>query len=272
MPELPELEVYAENLRPRLEGRTIAGVEVVHPGVLRPATPEAFRERVVGRSVTGVARRGKTLGLALDSGERLDVHLMIGGEMFWSEGATGETAKPPEPVLTLDLSGGARLTFSDPNYNILRPGNPKMKLGLNQRERLGIDPLDPAFTPEALGALARRHKVLPVKALLMDQKLIAGLGNAYVDEILWECRLRPRRTASLLSAEELEALHRAILALMERAIAHTREQAAGEIRGEFREYFAVHHRSGKPCPRCGSRIAHEWLRERTTNWCPTCQV
>jgi len=175
MPELPELEVYAENLRPRLEGRTIAGVEVVHPGVLRPATPEAFRERVVGRRVTGVARRGKTLGLALDSGERLDVHLMIGGEMYWSEGE-GDAAKPPEPVLSLELSGGARLTFSDPNYNILRPGHPKMKLGLNQRERLGLNPLDPGFTPEALGALARRHKVLPVKALLMDQKLIAGLG------------------------------------------------------------------------------------------------
>lgn len=271
MPELPELEVYGENLRPLIEARTITGVEVVHPGVLRPATSEAFRGRVVGRTVRGVARRGKTLALHLDSGERLDVHLMIGGEMYWAEGE-GEAAKPPEPCLILELSGGARLTFSDPNYNLLRPGNPKMKVGLNQRERLGIDPLDPAFTPEALGALARRHKVLPVKALLMEQKLIAGLGNAYVDEILWECRLRPRRTASLLAEEEIAALHTAILALMERAIAHTRVQAAGGIRGEFREYFAVHHRSGKPCPRCGSRIAHEWFRDRTTNWCPTCQV
>lgn len=271
MPELPELEVYAENLRPLVEGRTIIGVEVLHPGVLRPTTPEAFRERVVGRIIKAVARRGKTLALHLDSGERLDVHLMIGGEMYWSEGE-GSEAKPPEPCLALELSGGARLTFSDPNYNLLRPGHPKMKVGLNQRERLGIDPLDPAFTPEALGALARRHKVLPVKALLMDQKLIAGLGNAYVDEILWSCRLRPRRAASLLAEDEIKALHRAILALMERAIAHTREQAAGGIRGEFREYFAVHHRSGQPCPRCGGRVAHEWFRERTTNWCPTCQV
>lgn len=268
MPELPELEVYAENLGPLIGGRMIAEVEVLHPGILRPASPEEFRARVVGRTVKGVARRGKTLALALDSGDRLDIHLMIGGEMFWSD----EAAKPPEPCLALELSGGARLTFSDPNYNIHRPGHPKMKVGLNQRERLGVDPLDQAFTPEALAALARRHKVLPVKALLMDQKLIAGLGNAYVDEILWECRLRPRRTGSLLSAEEVEALHRAIIALMERAIARTREGAAGGVRGEFREYFAVHHRSGKPCPRCGTRIAHEWLRERTTNWCPTCQV
>jgi len=272
MPELPELEVYAKNLRSLIEGRTITGAEVIHPGVLRPATPEVFRERVVGRAVKGVARRGKTLALHLDSGDRLDVHLMIGGEMFWSEEAEGDAAKPPEPCLSLELSGGARLTFSDPNYNLLRPGNPKMKVGLDRRERLGVDPLDPAFTPEALAVLAKRHKVLPVKALLMDQKLIAGLGNAYVDEILWDCRLRPRRTASLLSAEEIAALHRAIVTLVEKAIAHTREQAAGGIRGEFREYFAVHHRSGKPCPRCGTRIAHEWFRDRTTNWCPTCQV
>jgi formamidopyrimidine-DNA glycosylase len=146
-----------------------------------------------------------------------------------------------------------------------------MWIALNKKERLGIDPLDPGFTTEALAALCRRSKIAPIKVLLMHQKLIAGLGNAYVDEILWEARIRPRHPASLLTSDQLAELHRAIRTVITDAIEKVRSGLQGEIHGEIRDFLKVHHRSGKSCPRCGTKIAHEYFRDRTTNWCPTCQ-
>jgi formamidopyrimidine-DNA glycosylase len=270
MPELPELTVYADNLRPRVAGKTIAAVEVHHPRALRRSASDDFAVRVKGCAITDVVRRGKSLGFILDSGDRLDVHLMLAGEMYYAEPLAALT--PPEPCLTLTLQDGARLTFSDRHYNLHRPQEPKLWVGINQKERLGLDPLDPAFTPDALAALCRAHKLLPIKVLLMDQKLIGGLGNAYVDELLWLASVKPRRVASLMSPEEVAAVHRAVGETLAEALRQTREGVAGEIRGEVRDYFRVHHRGGKPCPRCGTRIVQEYLRERTTNWCPTCQV
>lgn len=270
MPELPELTVYAENLRPRLVGKRIAAVEVRHPRVLRRHAPESFALRVKGCAVRDVARRGKSLGFLLDSGDRLDVHLMVAGEMYYAE--PEERLNPPEPCLTLTFQDDSRLSFSDPHYNIHRPQEPKLWVGLNQKERLGLDPLDPAFTVEALAGLCRTQKILPIKALLMDQKLIGGLGNAYVDELLWVARVKPRRVASLMTPEEVTAVHRAVGEVLPEALRRTREGLAGEIRGAIQDYFRAHRRGGKPCPRCGSPIAHEFFRDRSTNWCPTCQV
>lgn len=270
MPELPELTVYALNLRPRLAGKIIAHVDAHHPRAFRRIAPEDFAVRVKGCAIKDVIRRGKSLGFLLDSGDRIDVHLMLAGEMYYAQREAGMT--PPEPCLTLTFEDGSRLTFSDPHFNIHRPQEPKLWVGINLKERLGLDPLDPAFTPDALAGLCRKHKLLPVKALLMDQKLIGGLGNAYVDELLWMAGVKPRRVASLMTPEEVTAVHRAVGELLDEALDRTRKGLAGEIRGEVRDYFRVHHRGGKPCPRCGTRIAHEYLRDRTTNWCPTCQV
>jgi formamidopyrimidine-DNA glycosylase len=270
MPELPELTVYAENLRPRVAGKIIAAAEARHPRALRRIAPDDFAVRVKGCAVKDVVRRGKSLGFLLDSGDRLDVHLMLTGEMYYAESQSRVT--PSEPCLTLTFQDGASLTFSDPHYNIHRPQEPKLWVGINQKERLGLDPLDPAFTSEALAGLCRKRKLLPIKVLLMDQKLIGGLGNAYVDELLWLAKVKPRRVASLMSPEEVVAVHRAVGEVLAEALSRTREGLAGEIRGEVRDYFRVHHRAGKPCPRCGTRIAQEYFRDRTTNWCPTCQV
>ncbi len=270
MPELPEVEVYAENLRPRVLGKVVASVETHHGAVLRRIDPAAFAVRVKGCRIKEIARRGKTLGFLLDSGDRLDVHLMLRGEIYCA--GPGPATAAPEPCLALTFQDGARLVFSDPHYNTHRPQEPKMWIGINEKERGGVDPLDPAFTSEALAALCRQHKLLPIKALLTDQKLIGGLGNAYVDEILWAAGIRPRRVVSLMTAAEIEAVKNAIDRVLTEALSRTRQGLRGEVRGEVREHFSVHRRAGKPCPRCGTRIAEEYFRERATHWCPTCQT
>lgn len=270
MAELPELEVYAEGLRPLLAGRVLASVDVRHLRVLRREAPRQFSARVTGQQIKGLVRRGKTLAVLLGSGDRLDIHLMLRGEIYYF--APGPLGIVPQPVLTLRLDDGARLVLSDDHFNPMRPADPKMWVGVNKKERIGLDPLDPAFTPEALAALCRRHKILPVKALLCDQRWIGGLGNAYADEILWEAGIRPRRAASLMSEAEVRRLHAAVGSVLREAIGHLRElmkdRPAGEPR---REFLKVHRRSGKPCPRCGGKIALEEFRDRPTNWCPACQ-
>ncbi len=180
MAELPELTVYAEALAPLLVGRAFRSVEVHEPRVLRGVAPEPFQAAVTGRRVTAVARRGKTLALALDAGPRIDVHLMLGGEPYWlAPGASDATARVPLPVLTLYREDGARLVFSDRHFDLLKPGDAKMWAGLDRKERGGLDPLTPAFTVAALAGLCARNKLWPIKTVLCDQRLIAGLGNAY---------------------------------------------------------------------------------------------
>lgn len=271
MAELPELEVYAEVLRALVTGRTITGVEVHHLRVLRRELVDRFAARVTGQRIKDVVRRGKTLAVLLGGGDRLDVHLMLGGELYYF--ASGLRGMAPQPVLTLSFDDGATLAFSDEHFDPMRPADPKMWVGMNKKERIGLDPLDPAFTPDAVAALCKRNKILPVKAVLCDQRWIGGLGNAYADEILWEARIRPRRVASLMSGEEVEHLHAAVGTVLTAAIERLRGlMKAGPAGEPRREFFNVHHRTGKPCPRCGGKIAAEEFRERPTNWCPNCQT
>ena len=271
MAELPELTVYAEALTPRLAGQRLASVEVHEARVLRGVTVEHFVAAVADRRIATVARRGKTLAFALEGGPRLDVHLMLAGELYWLE--TPDAARPPQPVLTLARADGARLVFSDESFDLLKPGEAKMWAGLDRRERGGLDPLDPAFTVAALQKLCARNKLWPIKTVLCDQRLIAGLGNAYADEILWEAGVRPRRTASLMAADEIARVHAATGVTLAAATAALRERlGTGPLRGEpKRDFLRVHHRARKPCPRCGARIGLETLRGRSTYWCPGCQ-
>src|SRR3990172_4943083 len=269
MPELPDLSVYAENLAPKVKGKTIALVEVHQPRVLGRMEKIEFMEKLRGRTIHDVVRRGKTLGFVLDSGDRVDVHLMLTGEMYYSE--VGKPAHAPLPCLGLHFTDDSRLVFSDLHYDIRKPLNPKMSIAINKKERLGMDPLAPSLTPEVLATISKRSKIAPIKALLMDQKLIAGLGNAYVDEILWEARIRPRHPASLLTSEQITELHRAIRTVTTDAIEMIRGGLQGEIHGEISDFLKGHYRGGKPCPRCGTKIADEYFRDRTTNWCPICQ-
>ena len=271
MAELPELTVYAEALAPRLVGHRLAGATVHHPRALRGVTPDAFVEAVKGRRVAGVARRGKTLAFALEDGPRVDIHLMLGGAPFWLD--PGEAARVPLPVLTVEREDGARLVFSDDSFDLLKPGEAKMWAGLDRRERGGLDPQGPGFTPAALRGLCLKNRLWPIKTVLCDQRLIAGLGNAYADEILWEAQVKPRRTASLMTDDEVARVHAATGVTLAAATAALRARiGAGPLRGEpKRDFLHVHHRARKRCPRCGTPIRLESLRDRSTYWCPSCQ-
>jgi formamidopyrimidine-DNA glycosylase len=269
--ELPELTVYAEALAPRLAGHRLDAATVHEARALRGVTEEAYVSAVRGGLVADVARRGKTLAIELDGGSRVDVHLMLGGAPFWFE--PGEAVSVPLPVLTLAREDGARLIFSDESFDLLKPGEAKMWTGLDRRGRGGLDPTGPGFTPAALRTLCARNKLWPIKTVLCDQRLIAGLGNAYADEILWEARIKPRRTASLMSEEELARVHAATGVTLAAATDALRARVgAGPLRGEpKRDFLHVHHRARKRCPRCGTTIQVESLRDRSTYWCPSCQ-
>ena len=231
MAELPELTVYAEALGPRLVGHRLGAVTVHHPRTLRGVTADAFVAAVRGRVVAEVARRAKTLAFGIEGGPRMDVHLMLGGEPFWLE--PGDAARVPLRVLTLAREDGAELVFSDASFDLLKPGEAKMWAGLDRRERGGLDPTGPGFTPAALRALCARNKLWPIKTVLCDQRLIAGLGNAYADEILWEARIKPRRTASLMSDDEIARVHAATGVTLAAAVEALRARiGAGPLHGE----------------------------------------
>src|SRR5262245_54417027 len=260
MAELPELVVYAEVLARHLVGRAVAGVEVVQPRVLRRVAAADLAAAVTGRAVATIDRRGKTLAFALEGGPRLDVHLMLGGEPHLFAPAEPPTVR--EPTLRLRWDDGAVLVFSDRHFDLLRPGEAKMWVGLDQKDRAGVDPSTAAFTPDALAALCRKQRLWPIKAVLCDQRLVAGLGNAYADEILWEARVRPRRAASLMTPDEVARVHAATGDVVAAAIAALRERIGPRLLGEpKRDFLRVHHRARRPCPRCGTPIASETLRD-----------
>jgi len=284
MAELPELVVYAEVLARHLVGRRIAAVDVAQPRVLRRTTAADLQAGLPGRAIAGVVRRGKTLALSLvggvggaasappdaNAGPRLDVHLMLGGEPYLF--GPGEATTVPQPTLALRLDDGGALVFSDRHFDLLRPGEAKMWVGLDQKERAGVDPTGAGFTPEAFAALCRKQRLWPIKAVLCDQRLVAGLGNAYADEILWEARVRPRRAASLMTPDEIARVHAATGQVIAAATDALRAIVGDRLRGEpKRDFLRVHHRARRACPRCGTKIAAETLRDRITNWCPMCQ-
>lgn len=272
MPELPDLEVYAENVRPLVADKVVARVEVPLPKVLGRGRAMPIVSALTGRTIQGVARRGKTLGFTTDAGDRLDVDLMLGGEMHC---LPREEYRVPFSAFVIHFADGSRLVFADEHLNPIRPTAPFMHIGLNTKEKFGVDPLSPWFTSATLATLARRRQLGSVKELLMDQKAIGGIGNAYADEILWAARIRPKMPASLLSDGQIADLHREIVGILADAIPRVRHGLEGGIRGEVWDFFSVHGKRSKPCPRCKHAVAVDQIRIRSalrsTYWCPACQ-
>lgn len=271
MPELPEVETIRRDLAPLVTGRRIVGVEVDRGTLDRLAgVPiEALRGTLVGRRVEGLGRRGKYLLLALDDGCTLVMHLRMTGRLVWREGKASE--EPYERAKLL-LDGGAELRWSD-----LR------KFGTWQvvedatavTDKLGPEPLDPLFSVAGLRtSLAGR--AAPVKAVLLDQRRVAGLGNIYVDEALYEAGVRPDAPAGDLSAASVRRLHGAMRSVLERGIenrgASFRDYVDGQgNQGQQHMFVQVFRRQGKPCYRCGTLIARTVVAGRGTHFCPRCQ-
>ncbi len=271
MPELPEVETIAAGLRTLLIGRTIRAARVGwDKTVARPAVAE-FEARLPGRCIVNVSRRGKYVVLQLDEGSLL-VHLKMTGRLL--------VTSAREPLdkhvhLALDLDDGRQLRFHDTRkfgrvYLVTDPA--EVTVGL------GPEPVAVDFTAADFRRLLAGRKGR-LKSLLMNQEFLAGLGNIYADEALFAARLHPLRQASSLTPDEQDRLYEAIQEVLKRAILErgttlddsSYVDAEGHA-GGYQESLAVYHRTGQPCPRCGTPIQRLVIGGRSAHFCPHCQV
>ncbi|HEX6488053.1 MAG TPA: bifunctional DNA-formamidopyrimidine glycosylase/DNA-(apurinic or apyrimidinic site) lyase [Candidatus Dormibacteraeota bacterium] len=273
LPELPEVETVAADLRPHLVGRVINGCEVRHPAVVRHPDPELFAAGVTGRRIEEITRRGKYILFRLDSGELLVVHLGMTGQLRY--------VTPEVPLLThthaiLTLDGGAELRYRDiRRFGRLLFGTEEELVRERKLPRLGPEPIDPEFKPIDLMARLKNRRA-PVKALLLDQSVVAGVGNIYADESLFKARLRPDRPAGSLSRPAVIRLHDA---LRDSLLAGIRNRGSsvddyvdawGE-KGSQQEQLLVYGRAGEPCVNCGRPLGLVRIGGRSTVFCRRCQ-
>jgi formamidopyrimidine-DNA glycosylase len=267
MPELPEVETIRSELAPRLTGRALVRVEIFDPRLTRPIDLFEVAEELEGDRVVDVQRRGKYLVLRLESGLALLVHLrMTGG--FGFEPTSHERA-------VLEFDDGTRLAYRD----VRRFGTwlvlEDAALDPYLAGKNGPEPLGPRFTAKWLAErLAVRRA--PLKAVLLDQRVVAGLGNIYADEALWRARVNPLRPAASLSREEVSGVHRAIRAALRTGIERKGSTLRAYARpdgsaGSMQEEFRVYGRDGEPCLRCRTPIAKVRVGGRGTWFCPRCQ-
>jgi formamidopyrimidine-DNA glycosylase len=267
MPELPEVETIRAQLAPRLTGRSLTRVEILDPRLTRPVDLFEVAEELEGDTVVAVERRGKYLLLRLESGLALLVHLRMTGGFHWQP-TTHERA-------VLELDDGTRLAYRDVRrfgtWLVLEDAELEPYLSA----KTGPEPLGRRFTADWLAdKLAIRRA--PLKAVLLDQRVVAGLGNIYADEALWRARLSPLRPAASLSGDEVRHLHRAIRDALRAGIARqgstlsTYAQPDGSP-GSMQEEFRVYGRDGEPCRRCRTPIAKARVGGRGTWFCPYCQ-
>jgi len=269
LPELPEAETIARGLDRAIAGATILSVEVrSRKNAVAPPGVD-FASALRGERIERAGRRGKYVLLELQSGRRLVVGLRMTGRLL--AGSPGGRAVPGSHVV-LRLSGDRLLTFAD-----VRTFG---RMTLVERDRvwdhaLGVEPLGSGFTPEAFTGMLAGRKI-PVKVLLLDQHRIAGIGNIYACEALWEAGIRPSRPSKSLTRAAASRLHDAVVGVLSRAIALRGSSiddyvdAAG-ARGSFQDVLSVYGRHGAPCPRCGKSIVRTVLGQRGTWWCRGCQ-
>ena len=271
MPELPEVETIVRQLAPRVEGRRLAEVRVLDPRWCRPLSSEETAVELRGRGVERLRRRGKYLVWELSGGLNLLMHLRMTGTLLFDA--------PPTPAhvrVELRLDDGHRLDYCDPR----RFGTGQLARGSAELEaffaaRLGVEPLGGDFDDEHVRRLARRCRA-PVKAFLLDQRRIAGVGNIYADEALFRAGIHPLRPARALRRDQLADLRTAVVECLQAGIgaggATIDDYRDTEgVRGSFQDQFLVHRRAGHPCPRCGATIVKLVAAGRGTYVCERCQ-
>ena len=272
MPELPEVEILKEELRREVVGRRVEEVAVFEKAAGQFPIAE-LREAMEDRVVAGVRRRGKMLVLDFESGHSLVIHLMMVGQLLLSPPFTGQ---PRDICLELKFTEGGCLTLGQVRLKYVHL-LPTAKVDYwPALAKLGVDPLDESFTVDLLRRLLARKRGA-TKAALMDQAVIAGLGNVYTDEILFRARLHPQRRASGLSGDEVERLHASIVAELQRGLelGGSSEMAFVHLDGSvgaYQEGFQVKGRKGKPCFVCATLIEKIKVSGRGTYFCPRCQA
>ena len=273
MPELPEVESVRRRLAPLLEGRRLDRVEIADPRLTRPLAPDAVARGLEGEQVRAVERRGKYLIVRFDSGRGLLIHLRMTGSL--RHAPAGTLPDDPYRRAVVRLADGSDVAYRDVRrfgtWLVLEPGELEPYLDA----RVGPEPLEPGWRARDLAARLTGRRA-PVKAAILDQRTVAGLGNIYADEALWRARIHPRTPAGELPPKQVRALHRAIRRALELGIARQgatlRDYALPDgAAGGMQDEFAVYGRLGEPCPRCGAPIERIVVGGRGTWYCPQCQ-
>ena len=273
MPELPEVETVRTLLEPVLVGRTFARVEIADARLTRPHDPAEVAAELTGERVEALERRGKYLVVRFESGRVLLVHLRMTGNLLHVPG--GVSADDPHRRAVVTLDNGSDVAYRDVRrfgtWLLVEPD----ELDPYLSERLGAEPLERAFTAKGLATRFANRRA-PVKAVLLDQRTLAGLGNIYVDEALWRARVHPLTPANEVPTEALPALRRGIRAALRAGIARQGaslrdyRQPDG-ARGRMQDEFNAYGREGEPCSRCGTPIEKVRIAGRGTWFCSSCQ-
>ncbi|MEO3755935.1 DNA-formamidopyrimidine glycosylase family protein [Streptomyces sp. B6B3] len=289
MPEMPEVEALRGFLADQLVGGTVVRALPVAFHVLKTYDPPLAA--VEGRTVTGVARHGKFLDIAFaggtaggpaEGGPHLVVHLARAGWLRWLDAVP---KAPPRPggkgplALRVVLAGDATGVGAPAGFDLTEQGTQKRLAVYCVRHpsdvpgvaRLGPDPLDPTLTPAAFAALLRTER-RQIKGVLRDQSVLAGIGNAYSDEILHAARMSPFKLAARLTEEEAVGLHAAMTGTLREAVERSRGLAAGRLKAEKKTGLRVHGRAGQPCPECADTVREVSFADSALQYCPTCQT
>ena len=264
MPELPEVETIKNELSPWVVGQSFTQVSILDTELVYGGFAEEVHRGLIGQKVESLERRGKYLIFHLSNGRSLIMHLRMTGVLLLNPKEVDRYARA-----VFNLSNGHRLVFSD-----------RRRLGLIRLVddakavvcKLGLEPLDESFTPDILGQRLSRHHIT-VKAALLYQCIVAGIGNMYADEALFAARIHPLREADALSPEEVQTLYQSIRGVLRAAIGNkgasvdTYVRPEGEL-GTAHFNFKVAHKGGEPCPVCGSTIERVPVQNRGTCFCP----
>jgi formamidopyrimidine-DNA glycosylase len=271
MPELPEVEALVAFLTERAVGQVVARVDVASINVLKTFDPPV--SSLQGLEVTGAARYGKFLDLDV-SGLHLITHLSRAGWLHWRDSLPPAPPKPGKSPLALrvHLANGSGFDLTEQGTQkrlaVYVVRSPQEVPGIT---RLGPDPLADEFTLEAFRGLIAADRS-QIKGLLRDQSKIAGIGNAYSDEILHAARLSPFKSASKLTEEETQTLYDALRGVLTDAVARARGLNAGDLKAEKKLGMRVHGRAGQPCPVCGDTVREVSFADSSLDYCPTCQT
>ncbi|HLR94886.1 MAG TPA: DNA-formamidopyrimidine glycosylase family protein [Jiangellaceae bacterium] len=272
VPELPEVEALTAFLRETMVGRVVARVDVAAVSVLKTYDPEPTA--LGGLGITDVVRHGKFIDVDAD-GLHLVVHLSKAGWLRWSDSLS---PKPPRPgrgplALRVHLDDGSGFDLTEAGTRkglaVYVVRDPNDVPGV---QRLGIDPLDPEFTAERLSDILREAGRSQIKGVLRNQAVIAGIGNAYSDEVLHVARFSPFHPASSFSPTEVDTLHTAITGTLAEAIRRSSGKPAKELKDAKRSGMRVHGRSGEECPICGDTVREVSFADSSLQYCPTCQT
>ena len=273
VPELPEVESLAIFLRERAVGRIIDWAASATFAVLKTYQPDL--NVLKGREITGAARHGKFLDLVTRPGElHLITHLARAGWLRWRDDLPGKPPRPDKSPLAF------RLRFTDGSGFDLTEAGTRKRLAVYLVEdpaqvpgiaALGPDPLADSFTVETLAGLLAGRRT-QIKGVLRDQKIIAGIGNAYSDEVLHAAKMSPFRLAASLSPDEVAGLYTAMRGALADAVARSAGLAAGDLKAEKKAGLRVHGRAGQPCPVCGDTVREVSFADSALQYCPTCQT